>query len=1159
MSEDAQTTHRDPAEVEARVRRRRRWVLYRLLRALVLVVSMVVAVGVVAAVALSRTQMGRNLVLEQGLAYLEPRINGKIEVGALGPAGLLGGARIYDIRVSDSAGSPLLTIDSLQVRYSLLELVGGSPAVADLSLWRPELLLERTPEGLVNAVKALRTGTMAVDTTLVQDSASTGPPFRIRGARIHDGLVVSRLSRAEMRIEGIDVELGRVDIVPGRESSAAIRGLSARLPRGKEVIDVREMRGAVTLGQGNLTADLPHIRLANSEGGGRVFVEWGTEGWRSTNELDFSRLSLDDFKWLDERVPSGGGRGEARITLDPGGLLFNSSGIDLALADGGRIAFQGGVVRRGALALRGAEIRPTSLPTTSIDPWLGEATGVDGLLTGMLRVTGPTDSLSLSGELTLSERGGGVLAHGSGGGIYLGRGAVAGMEIVLDPLDYRLIRLLNPRLSGVEGRGSLSVAANGVLRSGMAVEVSANHGVAGLSTSVVRFQGRLFGDRSVSVVDLAGDVEPLSLTAVSRMFPDIPMHGDIRGRVSVAGPVDRLQLGVDLETAAGPLDAVATFDARDLGRSYDLEGSVEDFRLSEIFPELPDSTVVTGALAVRGSGLDPATIQARVDVRAGSSRVGVIAVDTVDASVWIDESGRLNVEHVLAVAGGATLQADGGRLGVAPGSFGEGISLNVRAPSIEGFRPLMGNRSVIARDTLDDLDRFALELDGVLVDTLPLHDEIRFSGALDAVLRLEGALDGLTVQADLQLDSAAHGRNRARRLVTAVTARGFDLLRDTGRATDGVVVEGTLSADSLEAMGRPVQSASVTGSFSADGTGRAHLTVSQAPEEIYEVQGVFQVGEGSGRVNLDRLTLRFPDRRWNLRGPAIVEWDPESVVVRDFGLIRPGGEGLRLAAEGRLSRGDSPSDFQLQLVDLDLGALGRLLRMETIPSGVASLDLEVTGPGTAPEWDAAFLAEDVVYGILDIEGISGDAHYQDTTATGQVEFRNQGRVTLAAEGSIPADLRLVEVEERFPDRDLNLDIRAESFPLATLLSVLDNVEEVGGTVSGNVRVGGRLSDLEPEGDLVARDGTMVLTSLGIRLDRVNVGMDLAPDGTVAVEGGGRSGGSVDVRGTIDLSELRNPVFDLAFWPRELQVVDRRDIEAAVSGDSIALTGPFDAP
>ena len=169
---DGSAERRDPAVVEARVRRRRRWVIFRMLRVLVIAASMVVAAGVVGAVAVSRTEAGRRLVLQRALQFVNPRINGTVVVGALGPAGLLGGARIYDIRVMDGDGHRVLSIDSLQIRYSLLELVGGSPAVSDLSLWRPELVLERESDGRVNVAALLDTGPVDMDTTLVQDTTA---------------------------------------------------------------------------------------------------------------------------------------------------------------------------------------------------------------------------------------------------------------------------------------------------------------------------------------------------------------------------------------------------------------------------------------------------------------------------------------------------------------------------------------------------------------------------------------------------------------------------------------------------------------------------------------------------------------------------------------------------------------------------------------------------------------------------------------------------------------------------------------------------------------------------------------------------------------------------------------------------------------------------
>ncbi|MGI9626542.1 MAG: translocation/assembly module TamB domain-containing protein [Longimicrobiales bacterium] len=1168
LSRRARRAQRDPAKVEARVLRRRRWVIFRMLRVAVVAVSILAATGVVGAVALSRTERGRTLVLERVLAYLAPRINGVVEVGTLGPAGLLGGARIHDFRVSDSAGRSVIEIDSLQLRYSLVELLGGTPAIADLSLWNPRVVLERTDAGEINLAALLNTGSVQVDTTLVQDSTSAGTPFRIRDAAIHGGTVVSRLAAGtdsgapdDWKVGSIEADFGRIDL-PGEgvDATGALRGLSFEMPLEGGTFRVDEARGALTLGDETFRAELPLVRLPNSEGGVTAFVEWGADGLRSTSEALLTRLALEDVAWLDERIPSGVASGEARFTIDAGGYVLNTSGIDIELGPGnGRLGFTGGLIQRDGFRVRGAEVAPRLLPVSVIQPWVDAPLQIAGNVSGNVLVEGPPDSLALEGWVTLQRPGTrDTLAHAAGSGTLRGPGRVAGLDMTVQPLDYSLLQPFDSLLVGLKGEGSLSVVADGALRTGMNVEIAANHDLAGYPSSSVSLTGQLYGETTVSVVDLAGTVAPLSLTGMAELFPGLPVAGEVEGTVSVAGPVDRLEVGADLETPAGPLNALATFNARNLSGDYDLAGSVEGFRLSEVFTVAPDPTVVTGSLSLRGEGLDPESLRGRFDIQASQSQVGAVQVDTVDASVWIDDEGRLNVEGIYAAAEGAVVEARGGRIGVAPGSFGEGVIFTVDAPSIEEFRPVFIGGSLLAKDSINEFNRPVFEFDGIDVDTLPEAIDIRLQGAVTGQVEVEGSIDDLLVRSDFDLLDFGYRRNQASRVHGNVTVTGIQVLPPESGPRGPMEFEGELSGDTIVAYGRPIMSASATGTYSTSGFGRTSITIDQGPEETYEAQGVIQIGEESGRVNVDRLALTFEDRRWTLRGPASVEWSPEAYVINDFGLIRPGQSGLRALADGRIARTGGESDFTLRIAELDLERLGALLQLERPPAGMAALDMEVTGAGVATQWETAFLIEDVQYGILNVDQLTGDGVYIDGTATGQIEAREGARTALAINGSAPLDMASQGVD-RLADLPLDLEVVADSFPLSMLLGVLGNVEEVDGTVSGTVAVAGRPTDLEPNGSLRTEGGTMILTSLGIRLQDVAVDMDLRPSGLVAVDGSGRSGGRVDVRGTVDLSEIRNPVFDLAFWPRRLQVVNRTDIETAVTGDSITLTGRFNAP
>ena len=278
------------------------------------------------------------------------------------------------------------------------------------------------------------------------------------------------------------------------------------------------------------------------------------------------------------------------------------------------------------------------------------------------------------------------------------------------------------------------------------------------------------------------------------------------------------------------------------------------------------------------------------------------------------------------------------------------------------------------------------------------------------------------------------------------------------------------------------------------------------------------------------------------------------LVVNDFGLIRPGAEGLRALADGSLAFGEAESDFELQVTDLDLGIVGSLLQLPLFPAGLATAEVRVTGSGADPEWEGSFQVEDAEYETIRFDRVAAAGRYSGRSVEGGIESWIGGRRTLRVDGTAPIDLRLRAVDARIPDEAVDLDIVADSFPAAIALGFLRSLEEVDGTLTGDVTVGGRRSDLEPDGVFRLENATGLLAPLGVRLSAVDFDMALSPDGTVAVDGSGVSGGTIEVRGTVGAGDPSDVVLDLAFWPREFRLVDRRDMVAAVSGDSITLTG-----
>ena len=159
--------------------RRRAWPTALLPWAIV-AVSALVSAGVAGAVMLTRTAAGREMVLDWALSRLRPAINGSIRVGSVAPGGLLTGATLHDLEISDSLGRPVLVADSIRARYSVLELLAGTSGVADVHIWSPTLTLDHAPGDRVD-LSSLLTGTDAALTLLPIGAARAMRPASASG------------------------------------------------------------------------------------------------------------------------------------------------------------------------------------------------------------------------------------------------------------------------------------------------------------------------------------------------------------------------------------------------------------------------------------------------------------------------------------------------------------------------------------------------------------------------------------------------------------------------------------------------------------------------------------------------------------------------------------------------------------------------------------------------------------------------------------------------------------------------------------------------------------------------------------------------------------------------------------------------------------------
>lgn len=1144
--------------------RRRRWPRT-LLKVVVLLPGALVAAGVAAAVVINHTTAGRELALERALDLLRPYLAGTLRVGSMGPGGFLAGATVYDVELSDSLGRPVLVADSVRARYSIAEFFGGAPAIADLRIWSPVINLEPEP-GEAVTLSGLLAGKETREGPAPPPAVNADSPlFRIHGARIHHGTVIMRdANGAEERVRDIEADFARVDVGPSREVdlAAVVDEVALSYPMGPGGrLELSGLSGEVEAGTDGIMVRAQRFRLPGSEGSGTMRIDMSDDNWLTLFDLDLVRLSLTDLAWLDERLDHGVARGGVRIALAGDDVRIDVSEGEVS-GEYGSFVVSGGVSVADRVRFRGLEVAPRMLATAEIERWLADTPPFAGAVSGEIRFDGEPGRLRVSGDLelfdaaTLETR-----ARATGGGTVLGVRSFEAMEIEVAELDYALLEFFAP---GVPwgGRGDLVLRADGDLGTGMAVRIAANHSLGPGPGNSVMVVGSVYGDTTISVIEVDASLVPVSLSTIRRRWPGFPLTGTVSGSVSVNGSLEQLGFAAELETPAGPLSAEGWINGRDLADGYQVTASVRDFHLSELFSGLPDSTVVSGRGHLSGRGLDLESVRGAMAFTAGASSVGPLRVDTAAVSVWVDDDGLLHLTSLYAQAGGIVAEGNGGTLGMATGAAGGGVSLSLSSPSIKGLRPIFMRGNLVAWDELSLIEQERMEFAGADPDTFPTVEDIRFEGSVEGKIRLEGGLRDLRAEAEVDLGKLEYGRSSADAAKVDVTATGLGLARtdDAPAPPRTLMLEGEIAADSVVLEGREFLSGHLDGRFGPGEGGRFHALMMRSQNETYEAQAVVSLHDGGGRIDLDRLTLVLPDRRWNLQGPASVEWSPDSVVVNDFGLIRPGGAGMRLTADGRLVRREGESNFKAGVTDLDLAVLAGLLQLDDPLTGMASAEVSATGTSANPRWRGMLRVDGAVNPTLRFDSVVASGDYADGNLTSRVETWSGARRPLRFAGTIPIDLRLTSVENRIPDEPRRIEIVADAFPAAMVLPALTDLEEVGGTVSGVVTISGTRSSPRPDGNLRLENGAGYLAALGIRLSSGNVDARVNSDGTVAVEGTVRSGdGTMRVSGTVDAGRPEDPPLDLAFWPREFEVVNRSDMVVAVSGDSIRLAGSVHYP
>src|SRR5690606_6151456 len=371
------------------------------------------------------------------------------------------------------------------------------------------------------------------------------------------------------------------------------------------------------------------------------------------------------------------------------------------------------------------------------------------------------------------------------------------------------------------------------------------------------------------------------------------------------------------------------------------------------------------------------------------------------------------------------------------------------------LRPSLMGDSLLVRDQLSTLELELLRLEGIDPDTLPTSEDVRLAGAVTGSAELTGSIRSLALALDATLVGGAWRQDEVDSLHLSVRGSGLPTERDRW--------EVDAEARGLSWAGRSFGRASFSGSMLGR-AGEGAVRLERGDVEEYELAGAFALDSLGGSADLLDARARIEDQTWFLSRPAGVRWTPSSLFVDSMEIRREGEDPMRLVASGTIRRGGS-SDFQLEAEGLHLDRIGIVTQSDLDLAGHADLALRIEGPAEAPVVSADLDIEDPRFRTMSLSHLAASLDYADLRARVQVQAWDGDRVALIGEGVIPVDLALAEVERRWVDRPMQAVVRADSLAAAVALAYFESIQNVEGTISADIEIGGTPLDPTPSGSV----------------------------------------------------------------------------------------------
>lgn len=1152
-------------------------------------------VGIIAiALIVSQTPWFRDWLRRYIVRESKQYVNGELSIGSMG-GNLFFGVNLADVAV-DVSGERVVAVKSLDVRYSVFELISSGLEISDIRIEQPVVRLVRDADGWNVARLVKREAKEA-------DREGPGRPISLPSIEIVGGTFFikdkapSTTYTLPQRIEGLDLEASYayepvhysigIDHLRFRATSPelTLEQLSGKLALRDDNLyleDLKVKTRETSLGVDGVIQDYLETPVLNVTTTGNVSLpEIGrvvpaAAGYELHPAFDLKAEGPAERLGLNIDVQSEAGNVKGQVTGDVKSPDFSVRGdvtleqLNLApiLKDPGQ---RTNLTGQATLDIRMAS-NPADAPAMDRMDGSFEFSGPRAVAAGYearnVRVKGTLDGRRINLDGRADAYGGTATTRGFVMAPAGGRPLAYNLRGSADGVD---LRRLPPSTGTPEVATDLSVAEYQVQGEGGTIR-----GAATLNRSTV--EGAALADGTVAEFTVTpgaisytarGQVTDLDLQRVGAAFDvDAIARPEYESRINAAFDV----------TGSQPRSA----GSGKAGRQGDEAGERSTLSMMKL-----DATGTLTDSQVMGGRLPQLDFEAHLDRGALSGRANGAFEGFNPARL----SGRENLEGRVTGRLDATFAVDDITAPITPDAVTADGTLGLSESTVGGLKidsaDIQGNYASQAGDiakltvTGPDIKVEAsgrLALDRVSESNLKYHVEAVNLAELAKLAGQEGVggaaiLDGTLTgnAASLTTAGTLHGSNLSYEENNALDVNSRYTVTVPDLAFARATVQATTDATFVSAGGLDISALTATTTY----TEKTIDFTTHIKEQKRELDATGQVvlHPDHQEIHLPSLSVRTQGVEWRTApdSRAAVQYGAGQIEFQDVRLVS-GNQALEVS--GTLALGDdaagqqpSPASGQIKVNahGVDLQQLETLLLMDRGFTGTLSAEATISGTTADPAVDGHVEIRGGGFQDYRYESLVADVDYTGNRVGIDATLQQSPAELITVKGSAPTNLFAPSPDgprhvAPAAGDEVDLSIKSTALGLAFVQGLTTAVTDVTGTFEADVRVTGSGRDPHLEGYIDINNGAFGVPLGGVSYSGLNTRIELDPD-TVRLQKFSildEHGNPLTVSGELAVHERQVGAVNVGIQSDDFELIDNELGDVGIESD-LKITGELRRP